>query len=817
MPFKKLPMPAQAYILLNLFVGLGLFAYTIHSDPVHIDAILIFLSFLSVLTNIPKVRLTVRDGRMTLSNMIIFLTIMLQRSLGDIAAIAALSALTGTVFIKPLPGPDGKPGKRTWYKPALSCSNLVLSAWISGLLWHLTWRGNLQSDVPPQFFIALVLMSGSYFVVNTVGISIAVALAQRLKVYDIWRENFLWTFAGYLCAVSAAACVAILYIRVHWSSVFLKFWFVGVLLLPPIYIVYISYRIYMEKMQRELDHIHELNDLNSRVISTLAMTIEAKDRYTHKHVERVREYALAIANELGVAGPELDAVRIGSMVHDIGKIAVPEMILTKPSKLTPEEHERMKSHVLVGVKILEVVNFPFPVTDAVAAHHERWDGNGYPFGQKGEEIPLVGRIVALADGYDALTSDRHYRKAMKDEEALEYILQNEKGKHYDPKVVDALARALPKVRPIIDELNRHEWLVDDLMGQRRLIPQEAFEEIARAAEEAVFLAEMSLKPNPSHGPEQVIDLLLEKAMLLLPASSAAVYLLDEEKQEISVNGCRGYHDDLFTDLAMKVGEGVSGWVAASGQASVNEPAANDLARRLTPGKNLELNSTLSVPLQVGEKILGVITLYHAGYNIYNAHHKRLLMILADHASSGLDTLFQLEKNQVLAYTDGLTDLPNMRFLIQHLEKMTEQKDRSFSIFLLDLNDFKQINDTMGHLEGDRVLRDVAQVLKNCTRADDLVGRYAGDEFLLVCNGHREEDALRITERIKVGFMTYRPLSNSNFLLTASIGTAIFPLDGSDWSSLLSVADQRMYRDKLNYHSLGESKLADRQPTPARGS
>lgn len=790
MPFRRLPFAARAYIAVSLLASVVLLALAITEGPPKVDGCLALLVGLSIVATALRVNLTVVHAQRTLSNAVVFLAAMRGAGTAEPVIVATVSGVVGAVLERSRDS-DSTQESLSWWRPALSLANLIQSAYISSYLWRLMVPGSLSEGVTTRTLAGLLLLSGSYFLVNTLGISVAVALSQGRSITQVWRESFVWTFPGYLCSVSAAAGVALLFERAGLTAA---------LLLPPLYVVYYSYKLYLYRLNSELRHVQDLNDLNERVISTLAMTIEAKDRYTHKHVERVREYAMAIARELGVTGKQLDAVRIGSLVHDIGKVAVPEKILAKPGKLTSEEFERMKSHVLVGVKILEAVNFPFPVADAVAAHHERWDGNGYPRGLRGEEIPLCGRIVALADTFDALTSDRQYRDRMTDEEALEFV-ESQKGHHFDPKVVDALVRVLPEVRARVHELNAHEERADQMAGRRQMIPQDALEEIARAAEESVVLAEMFLHPSPSQDVSEVIDLVLRKAVQLVPTVTAAVFMADDESRELHVRGCAGMYSYLLKDLSMKVGEGVSGWVVAQGLPALNAPATGDLARRVQPGSNLELNCSLSVPLQVGDACIGAVTVYHTGYNLYNSHHQRLLTTLADHAASALDTLLRLQRNQVLAFTDSLTDLPNMRYLIAHLEKLTDRADGPFSVLLLDLNGFKQVNDTLGHLEGDRVLRDVAALLRASTRENDVIGRYAGDEFVIICIGPGTQHAAAVAERIRQGFQAYSPAEGYLGSLSTSIGIASFPVDGHDWRSLLSTADRRMYCDKLNYHGM----------------
>src|SRR5437016_10913736 len=161
--------------------------------------------------------------------------------------------------------------------------------------------------------------------------------------------------------------------------------------------------------------------LHLRTIEALALAIEAKDHTTHEHLKRVRVYAVEVAKHLKVPEEELEALRAASLLHDIGKLAVPEHIISKPGKLTPEEFEKMKIHPVVGAEILERVKFPYPVVPIVCAHHEKWNGKGYPYGLKGEEIPLGARILSAVDYLDALASDRQYRRALPLEEVIQRL------------------------------------------------------------------------------------------------------------------------------------------------------------------------------------------------------------------------------------------------------------------------------------------------------------------------------------------------------------------------------------------------------------
>lgn len=193
-------------------------------------------------------------------------------------------------------------------------------------------------------------------------------------------------------------------------------------------------------------HVAQLNVLVSTV-HTLSTAIDARDEVTPRHVRRVQHGTLSLARELGVTDEDtLCGLEAAALLHDTGKIAVPEHILNKPGRLTPAEFETMKRHAPIGAQVLAAIEFPYPVAPVVRHHHENWDGTGYPDGLKGEEIPLGARILSVVDCFDALTSDRPYRRRMTTEEALRIIVDR-RGTQYDPKVVDAFVACHDRIMP----------------------------------------------------------------------------------------------------------------------------------------------------------------------------------------------------------------------------------------------------------------------------------------------------------------------------------------------------------------------------------
>ena len=269
------------------------------------------------------------------------------------------------------------------------------------------------------------------FLLNTAPVALVISLSEARALAETWRECFFWSLPYYLGGAAVAQGASFLNRYVGWQTVLLS----G----PVVYLIYRSYGLYLARLDNEKMHAEEVSSLHLRTIEALALAIEAKDHTTHGHLQRVQVYATELGKELGLTREEQEALRAASLLHDIGKLAVPEHIISKPGRLTPEEFEKMKIHPVVGAEILERVQFPYPVVPIVRAHHEKWDGTGYPYGLSGEDIPIGARILAMVDCLDALATDRQYRRALPLDEAMK-IVQSEAGKAFEPRAVELLAK-----------------------------------------------------------------------------------------------------------------------------------------------------------------------------------------------------------------------------------------------------------------------------------------------------------------------------------------------------------------------------------------
>ena len=289
--------------------------------------------------------------------------------------------------------------------------------------------------------LRLFVASVALFFANTFPAAIAARLNQSERLGQVWKESYFWLFPYYLVAAAIANVLNAASTGISFET--------ALIVLPVLYVAYRYYSVQKSLLEEQKKHAGNLAALHLRAIESLALAVEAKDNLnTRGHLRRVQVYALGVGKDLGLSAEELDALHAGALLHDIGKLAVPEHILTKPGKLTPEEFAKMKVHPLVGAEIVEQVQFPYPVAPIVRAHHEKWDGSGYPFGLKGEDIPLGARILTAVDCLDALTSNREYRQALPLDEGMEQIA-NEAGKSFDPKVVEVLKRRYQELDQLV--------------------------------------------------------------------------------------------------------------------------------------------------------------------------------------------------------------------------------------------------------------------------------------------------------------------------------------------------------------------------------
>jgi diguanylate cyclase (GGDEF)-like protein len=577
----------------------------------------------------------------------------------------------------------------------------------------------------------------------------------------------------------------------------------GVLLAgAAIYLAYQAYRTYLSSLRREQRHAQQMAELHLATIEALAGAIDAKDQTAQNHIKRVQLCAVALGRALGMPANEIQGLQTAAVLHDIGKLAVPEHILAKPGPLTAEEFHKIRVHPQVGADIIAGVPFPYPVAPLILSHHERWDGRGYPHGLKEREIPLGARILTIVDFYDALTSDRPYHKAMSPESATA-LLQQESGRALDPHVTAKFLEMLPALRAQIEAA--HANIPRKALpggGSPAAVSERnatVFEDIALAHREMYALYQIAQTMGTGLGVGDTMALIAPKLANLVPFSACALFLHIESLDAMQCRFATGVDADLLERLSVRTGHGVTGWVARNRRAVVNAQPATDF-ELLDDTVHTSLQSALVCPLVFGDRLIGALAAYHIEPGFYREDHRRLLHRVCEQASAVVNNSIVFERTQEDSLTDPLTGLPNTRFMFLHLTRELARADRlksQVSLLVLDLDDFKEINDNYGHQTGDRALREIANALRGVIRPYDICVRYAGDEFIVVLSGCGREEAENKRAELQhaVDRVVFEVAPNVRAPLTMSAGAAVFPRDGDTYEALLARADNRMYLDK----------------------
>ena len=469
---------------------------------------------------------------------------------------------------------------------------------------------------------SLVQLATNYALLSTL-----FALRQGNSVLSHWKD-FLWTMPMFMPNSTAAS---LLYLALQYNAVVMLV--VGA---PIILTIYMAHRQYRDSVQKRISLMEKAH---RETIEALAVAINAKDEVTHEHVLRVQIYAAGVARLLGCSAEEVEALKAGALLHDIGKIAVPDYILNKPGKLTAAEFEKMKIHTIAGAQILSRVEFPYPIVPVVRHHHERWDGRGYPDGLAGEEIPLTARIISVVDCFDAVREDRQYRKGMTREEAIDLLL-HESSKTYDPHVVNTFIANLPQFEA---EIAAYRDVPVPTFG---IEPTEELSDAARGVAPAAGLADEESTPRKT-GPltifqnqlgavsdlaqamiscrtsEEAIIAFTEKLKTIAPYDLCAITLVVPEAGDNVVVHAAGYHWALLKGRTIALGEGVTGWVIANHKPFCNTDPKLDLPPQLA--EHFAGYRTLAAfPIIKDKDVHGAVTLYSAAMDEYTTEHQRLL-------------------------------------------------------------------------------------------------------------------------------------------------------------------------------------------------
>lgn len=656
-----------------------------------------------------------------------------------------------------------------------------------------------QRDLLP-LMVSLGVIAVVWFIVNTTTVSLAISFWMHRGFWAVWREGldlYLLNFAG-------SAAVAGL-IKSFYDQFVLSVFFLSI----PIAVVLLQlYRFRISKYDQAQAHISDLNKLYLQTIETLAAAVDAKDRYTHGHIRRVQSFATELAKRVGITDEsELMAIRTGALLHDIGKIAIPEYILNKPTVLTDSEYNKMRLHPVVGSNMLKNIEFPYAVVPIIRSHHERWDGNGYPDGLCGEQIPSGARILAIVDCYDALTTDRPYRSPMQRKELVEFF-HGESGKAYDPALVEVLLTNLDHIEEIgksaaadaVDIWGMTENVPEAQNTMRPLQKVQPINTYGRALagntelQAHLFSAFEFARANiQCLTPKDVFAFMGRKLEELVAFDAAVFYLADLEDGVVIAEHVLGKDTPGLRGLTLPLEKKLTGWVASNNQSLCNLPPFPDFLGCVEQ-PTFEISAI--APMNRNGVIWGAISLYRVAKVKFTEEEFRRVEVIASQTALALSNCNAQEGLGSLV--DPTTGLPNgyhLHLMFEQLVVDAQKFDYPFALIVFRLDD-RKIRRRWGFTSGEEAIRATANLLRKEFRENDLLVRYAADEFFAIVPRVDRNRAEGLQARIQSELMKIRIPARSGMQINVPLeaGIAMFPEDGLDVETLVAVAHWQLRRD-----------------------
>jgi diguanylate cyclase (GGDEF)-like protein/putative nucleotidyltransferase with HDIG domain len=692
----------------------------------------------------------------------------------------------------------GVKSKVRWF---VDMSVITLTTFVSAGLFYLLLNYGFGVEKYPiydspvaafQLMAGLVSVGFTHYFLYSLIYSVFLKLHGSPGVSNIWKDNFI------LVASISAFCIGTVFV-IHLLTRQFGLLF-GLVVLPIIVFGHIAFRFHRKTLAQKTKEITEASRIHLATVEALATAIDARDQIGRGHISRTQIYALGVGKILNLPVGDLEALKTGALLHDIGKLAVPDHILNKPGRLTPAEMEKAKIHPVVGASILEKVNFPYPVIPTVKYHHEMWDGTGYPKGLAKEEIPLTARILSVADAYDTLRGSRPYRPAVSREDARKFLV-NGAGGQFDPKIVDIFLRNLRVFEEEI-ETQGLSYSTDDEGENGRFIDSEAtvedgyIEQIKRANREVFTLYELARVFSSSLNLEETYSLFVKKIAELVSVDTCAIYILDSAGTVATAQYVEGANKESIIGRKIKPGEGATGYTLKKRQSVYNiNPALDFSFYRMDFIQ--DYSAMASLPLLAGENLIGAVSLYSCELENYEDDHMRLLETVSRIASDAIAQSLQHAETESKALTDPMTGLPNARSLEIHFDKEIARARRngtSLQVLMLDLDGFKAINDTHGHKAGDKLLKEISGVMREQLRDYDFLARYAGDEFVAIIPETDRQAVMELCQRMDKSVREYRlDVGQGGFAgVGVSLGAAAFPNNGDSLDEILAAADKAMY-------------------------
>lgn len=674
------------------------------------------LAALTVLTGSFTVKIPGLVARLSVSEPFVFAaTLWFGPSVG--AVTASLDALIMSLWLLP--------DLKTLHRVVFNVSVLVISIWLASqgffVLAGINPRAPVYNSLA-DFVVPLYLFTACSFLLNSGLVAVAISFERGQSAFKIWREQFLWLSLNYFGGASVAAVLVVYAKEMDWAIV-------GIIV-PLLAISYLTFRTTLGRLDDANSHLRELNRLYLSTIETLAMAVDAKDQVTHGHIRRVQRYALELARALGLnEDKQIKAIEAAALLHDMGKLAIPEYILNKPGRLTPLEFDKMKLHAGIGADILSSIEFPYPVIPIVRHHHENWDGSGYPDGLRGTTIPLGARILSVVDCFDALTSDRPYRPKLTSEEALQVVIER-RGSMYDPVVVDTFASNIRHMENTTRDLGPESPTLRQIAELNNPAQLSAFQlsngspaSPARSITDANWVAGFSADID-------LIDLApltLGLVVGSLPVSGCAVYLVDKDGASLVTASVAGLVPRRYISGTTNFGRRICGWVAANKVTSVNSIAALDFDQDVGTGGLA--SSIVSPVLDTNDQVIGVLGFYSDRPNTYSLEHQALIEIIA-----GLLPRLIRDANRPSLPSEGP---------LERLEQLISRVEGTQSWWPVGV-----VVTRFETFDSSATANEVLGILRNSVRAEDSLQRIDPNTYLLLLLRSNSDTTREVAARLQ---------------------------------------------------------------------
>jgi diguanylate cyclase (GGDEF)-like protein len=792
---QRLTALAQVYVGTVICAGLIAVVYSLYI--LHVAPVTYHWSLLAGLTLLSgsfTVRIPTIPARLSVSDTFVFAAVLL---FGPAAAtmIVVLDSLVISLWL----GQRSRRLSRVLFNMAAPSVAIWIASHVFYLLAEIEPLARAPRPILPLLG-PLIVLAAVYFLLNSLLIAWAVALEKRVSALSIWKDNFLWLSLNYFSGASIAALL-LPYLQPEKPEIARV---IGILL-PVLLISYLTFKTAMGRVDDANRYLSQLNRLYLSTIETLAMAIDAKDQITHGHVRRVQVHAVHLAEAMGVTEEaQIRAIEAAALLHDMGKLAVPEYILNKPGPLTPAEFAKVKLHASAGGDILSAIDFPYPVVPIVRHHHENWDGTGYPDGLSGAAIPIGARILSVVDCFDALTSDRPYRPRLSDKDALK-ILVERRAQMYDPLVVDTFIKfyAAGGVHNSEATLDSPSAIAVPLLPRSQVLPgrQNRLDDITASGEEMLTLFELARGLSGHVSLPDVGDVIVKHLRRIVPSSLSVLYVYDTDTDELSASYASGDFAKLVAGIRIPLGQRLSGWVGANRQTIRNSDPVLDFgeaARSMTPRPR----SCLSTPLIANDCLVGVLSLYSTNSDAFSEDHQRVVEVVATQVGAVIQVALTFERTQQADSSDDVNGLISLDQLQLLSKSQATDSATPMSLVYVEIEGLKEMNASYGRFVGGTVLNHIVACARRHLQPSDILCRHGRAELIIVQFQSDRVMAAGMASQIRQTVES-RPISElSGARVKIKFGVSAAPSDGQSMETLIVAAQQRIaqtLRSKADSH------------------